>query len=97
MRFSKLQKHILLECWGRKHRLNKKELLEFYFERQIKLHKKEIQDIVTRSIQSLIKKGCLIGYGRRTPQRWYIKEIHLTLQGRREARKLLGKQQRLPF
>ncbi len=39
----------------------------------------------------------MVGYGVRTPKKWYIKEVKLTPIGRRLARKLLGEQQALPF
>jgi hypothetical protein len=45
----------------------------------------------------LIDKEFLIGYGVRTPKKWFIKEIKLTVNGRRMAKKLQGEQQALPF
>jgi hypothetical protein len=58
---------------------------------------KDVQDVVTKSLESLIDRGWLIGYGRRTPKKWFINEIRLTAAGRKLARKLLGEQLRLPL
>ncbi|MFZ5364017.1 MAG: hypothetical protein ACOZAG_00825, partial [Patescibacteria group bacterium] len=54
-------------------------------------------NIVTKSLERLIDKGFLIGYGMRTPKKWFIKEIKLTAAGKRAARGLHGKQASLPF
>jgi hypothetical protein len=53
--------------------------------------------IITRSIESLIDKEFLVGYGVRTPHKWFIREIRLTAKGEKTGRKLLGEQMRLPF
>lgn len=53
--------------------------------------------IVTKSLERLIDKGFLIGYGVRTPKKWFIKEIKLTAIGRKVAKSLQGKQASLPF
>ncbi len=55
------------------------------------------QKVITRSLERLIDKGLLVGYGVRTPQKWYIKEIRLTPLGRKAARKLNGEQTKLPI
>ncbi|MBI4092459.1 MAG: hypothetical protein HY420_00885 [Candidatus Kerfeldbacteria bacterium] len=56
-----------------------------------------IQDVVTKSLESLIDKGLMVGYGRRTPKKWFIDEIRLTPSGRKLARKFLGEQLALPL
>ncbi len=61
------------------------------------VRKRTQQDAVTKSLERLIDKGLLIGYGRRTPKKWFIDEVILTPKGRKETKKLLGKQQKLPF
>lgn len=53
--------------------------------------------IVTRALERLIARGLAIGYGVKTAKKWYITSIRLTPAGRREARHLLGEQQRLPL
>lgn len=52
---------------------------------------------VTSSLERLIDRGLMIGFGRRTPQKWFIERVKLTPVGRRTARALLGTQQRLPL
>jgi hypothetical protein len=52
---------------------------------------------MTKSLERLIDKGLMIGYGRRTPEKWFIDEIRLTDVGKKAARKLLGQQQKLPL
>ena len=53
--------------------------------------------IITQSIERLISKELMIGYGVRTPHKWFIREITLTSKGKIEAKKLLGEQKSLPF
>ena len=52
---------------------------------------------ITKSIERMIDKELLIGHGVRAPHRWYIKEVRLTVKGKREAKKLRGQQQELPL
>ena len=54
-------------------------------------------ETITKSLERLIDKGLMIGYGRRTPEKWFIDEVQLTPAGRRAARITLGEQQRLPL
>jgi hypothetical protein len=94
MYLSSLQKYILQQCYFQKpKKCCKKKLVDFY-QADLVSHK---QGIITRSIERLINKELLIGYGVRTPHKWYIKEIRLTPKGRRLAKTLLGQQQRLPL
>lgn len=96
MRLSGLQRFALLECYTRRSaRLTSKSIHSFYSARP--KPPGYVQDVVTKSLESLIDKGLLIGYGRRTPKMWFIDEIRLTPSGRRVARKLLGEQLALPL
>jgi len=52
---------------------------------------------LTKSLESLIDRSLLVGYGQRTPRKWFIQEVRLTPLGRRLARRLLGEQGVLPF
>lgn len=72
-------------------------LERFYEKRRIKPKKDDIVNIITKSLERLIDKELLIGCGVRTPHKWYIKEIKLTPKGRKETKKYLGEQQKLPF
>lgn len=97
MRLSALQKFILIECYNRKGKVKKKILLVFYSKQKEQPSEKDQVDTVTKSVESLIDKGLMVGYGVRTPKKWYIEEVRLMPSGRKIARKLLGEQQLLPF
>jgi transposase len=99
MRLSVLQQFILLSCDAALGKRKKRKGLEqFYAKRKGRPSKKDAQNAVTRSIERLIEKELLVGYGVRTPHKWYIKEIRLTAKGRKIADQLLRSQQpELPF
>lgn len=97
MRLSNLQKFILLSVLGTKTNY-KRNLFHRFYNKQKKPPKKDDQQgIITRSLERLIDKGLMIGYGRRTPEKWFFDEVRLTSKGRKEARKLFGQQQALPL
>ena len=97
MRLSSLQKFILTECYARKGRVTKKILLHHYDKQKDQPSEKDQVNTVTKSVESLIDQGLMVGYGVRTPKKWYIEEVRLMPKGRRVARKLLGEQQELPL
>lgn len=96
MRLSPLQRYILRSCYVTPTRaVGRGGFVRFYESGREK--PKDVVDIITKSLESLIDKGTMVGHGVRTPKKWYIKEVRLTPAGRRLARKLLGEQQSLPF
>lgn len=96
MRLSILQKFILKQCFaGRRCTVSKKALEAFYGSKKIR--EKSILTDITKSIERLIAKDMIIGIGRKTSHKWIFQEIELTSLGRRVARGLLGKQQKLPL
>lgn len=99
MRLSKLQKHILIRCYYcRNGRLFRETFEKFYDRYKKKPKPEDIVNVITKSLERLIDRELLIGYGVRTPHRWFIKEVKLTKQGHKVARKLIKKQQqKLPF
>lgn len=98
MRLSKLQKYILIQSYGKKGKLvSKRELGKFYKNQKQKPKEEDIQSIITKSVERLIDKELMIGFGVRTSHKWYIREIRLTKKGRSVAKKLLGEQQILPL
>jgi hypothetical protein len=98
MKISRLQRYILLNCYlAKRDRLLKKKLFSFYGKAVKKPKAKDINDIITRSINLLIKKDLTVGFGSKTSQKWYIREIKLTPAGRKLAKKFLGEQRKLPF
>ena len=98
MNISKLQKFILITAYLNKgKKISRKGFERFYNSYKNKPKKGDIQNIITKSSERLIDKELLIGYGRRTPHKWFIDEINLTAKGRKVAKKMLGEQQPLPF
>lgn len=97
MRLSRLQKFILLSVNGTRGRFKRNQFFRFYSKQKRPPKKEDQQGIITRSIERLIEKGLMIGYGRRTPEKWFIDEVRLTSLGKREVKKLFGQQQALPL
>lgn len=96
MRLSGLQRFTLIECYNRSKTHLPRQAVHAYY-KSMPRSPLVIQDVVTKSLERLVDKGLLIGYGRRTPKKWYINEIKLTPRGRKLARKLLGEQLALPL
>lgn len=95
MQLSALQRYILRECYGfQKHHVPREPFKKFYAK---PVDHQTITDNITVSLERLIDRGLLIGFGRRTPKKWFIEEVKLTPLGRRTARASYGKQQQLPL
>lgn len=98
MRLSSLQKYILVQSYlSRRSLYPRDEFRSFYKDQKEAPKQEDQQNAMTKSIERLIDKGLLTGYGRRTPEKWYIDTIRLMPAGRRMAKSLLGQQQRLPL
>ncbi len=96
MKLSGLQRFALIECYNRRTtRVPRNTVHNFY--RNMPKQPGHVQDVVTKSLEALIDRGFLIGYGRRTPKKWFIDGIKLTPKGRKIARVLLGEQLVLPL
>lgn len=94
MRLSALQRFILRECYlSPRSRISRQPFSRFYAKRE----GRATIDSITVSLERLIDRGLMIGFGRRTPAKWFIEEVKLTPLGRRVARSTYGKQQQLPF
>jgi hypothetical protein len=98
MRLSDLQKYILLEALMNKGSKFSRSKLTGFYEKKHKDTKESMRiKAVSKSLERLIDKELLVGYGVRTPHKWFIKEIKLTNKGYKTTKKLLGEQQHLPF
>ena len=97
MRFSHLQKFILLQNFDHKGKLERKVLLNFYNSYKKKPSREVMINSITSSLERLIKKGLIVGFGEITKEKIYIQKILLTRQGRLAAKKLLGEQKHLPL
>lgn len=96
MRLSPLQRYILRNCYITPPRAVARGGFARFYEAG-RARPKDVVDVVTKSLESLIDKGTMVGYGVRTPKKWYIKEVKLTPAGRKLARRLLGEQQAFAF
>ncbi|MEK7537503.1 MAG: hypothetical protein AAB619_00830 [Patescibacteria group bacterium] len=95
MRLSALQRSILRECYQYpKRRVPRQPFIAFYKKTAAGA---KVIDNITVSLERLIDRGFLIGFGRRTPCKWFIEEVKLTPLGRRIAKQSFGKQQQLPL
>jgi len=93
---SPLQKFLLKECLDGA--VTKRSAFKKFYAKQKNVPKADDQqNAITKSLERLIDRGYLVGFGRRTPQKWFIESVRLTAAGRRLARSLLGTQQHIPF
>ncbi|MAF14340.1 MAG: hypothetical protein CMI53_05645 [Parcubacteria group bacterium] len=98
MKLSALQKYILKQSIQSKDKIVSKSILEkFYIGKKKKPSPKDVITIITKSVDRLIKKELVIGYGWKTPHKWYINKVRLTPKGNKVAKSLLGIQQKLPL
>ncbi len=98
MRLSLLQRYILVTGYtARSNRISRRLIDSFYLKRSNGPKRRDSRDTITKSLERLIDRELLTGYGRRTPHKWFIDEVKLTRLGRRQARRLLGEQQILPL
>lgn len=96
MALSALQKSILKECYVAKKPRVPRSLFQRYYQRKNGSNA-TLSDSITVSLERLIDRGLLVGFGRRTPKKWFIEEVRLTSEGRRASHKILGQQQKLPL
>lgn len=94
MRLSVLQRHILRECYQYQKKLVPRQSFTTFYKKKSAT---TTTDSITVSLERLIDRGCLIGYGRRTPKKWFIEQVRLTALGRKVAKASYGKQQELPL
>ncbi|MDX9893153.1 MAG: hypothetical protein RB292_01925 [Patescibacteria group bacterium] len=98
MKLSALQKYILKQAYQTKDKtISKLGLEKFYSNAKTKPKPKDLANIITKSVERLIKKELVIGYGWRTACKWFIDKARLTPQGNKVARELFGIQPPLPF
>lgn len=94
MALSALQKSILKECYLAKKPKVPRTAFKMYYRKHATAAG---TDSTTESIERLIDRGLLVGFGRRTPKKWFIEEVRLTPAGRRAAHDTFGKQETLPL
>lgn len=95
MRLSKLQKYILEKCYNFK-ASSPADFCGFY-DPSAK-SKKIIQDIIHKSLDSLVAGDLLTAVGKKTAKKWFIHKVKLTALGRKTAIKMIkNKQRKLPI
>ncbi len=98
MRLSKLQKYILKEVWNSNTiKVNRHDFNSFYNNKKKDPQKNLQIKIITKSIERLIDRGLLIGFGEKTQYKLFINKVKLTSFGKKEVQKLFGEQIKLPF
>jgi len=95
MRLSKLQKYILEKCYNFKGTLP----ADFYgFYTNGAKSKKIIQDIIHKSLDSLVAGDLLTALGKKTAKKWFIHKIRLTARGKKIALNIIkNRQRKLPI
>lgn len=95
MRFSNLQKYILVQSYFAKNKTKFKiDFYDFYSTQELKENYKNIQDVVHKSLESLVKKDFLVAFGKKTAHKWFIEKVSLTAKGRQMAKEIAFKRQR---
>ena len=98
MILSFLQKSILFSCLEKGGKVERGIFRQFYAKQAKKPAEKYLEGIITKSLERLIDKEFLIGYGRRTLRKWFITHVKLTQKGIKKGHKLLKeRQKKLPL
>jgi len=93
---SSLQQFILLKVLERGDRVERNLFRVFY--KTKKTNQKYQEEIITKSLMSLIDREMLIGYGKRTPHKWFVTHVRLTRLGIKKAVEILEQKQiKLPL
>lgn len=98
MKLSKLQKYILkTTLQSNRSRVSRIIFKKFYDNIKQAPAKINRTNIITKSIERLIDKGLLVGFGEKTQYKLFITQIKLTLRGKKTAQLLFGQQTKLPL
>ncbi len=89
MSLSKLQQYILEACLEQRGRCSRRAIDE---------QAKHDKNVVTRSIERLIDRGFLVGYGSKTKEKLFITSVRITPSGRRTVYSFrASRQKKLPL
>lgn len=98
MNLSKLQKYILLQSINSRQLRISRSVFEKFYEHEKNPPKDRIRaNIITKSLERLIERGLMIGFGEKTQHKLFIRETKLTAKGKKAALSLLGRQSQFPF
>jgi len=73
----------------------KSVFVNFYKDKKVK--PRDLEKIITSSINKLIKRDLVIAHCKKTKEKIFIEHIVLTNHGKKLAKQLLGTQEHLPF
>lgn len=90
---SHLQQYILDECALRGGGISRRLLDSNYESSRSRSREENYKKIITQSVERLIERGLLVGYGRKTREKLFIDKIRLTAAGRLVLAKLRQRQQ----
>ena len=95
---SKLQQFILEACAEGGGAIARSVVDKNHGRSSSKAHQEHYKRIVTQSIDRLIERGLLVGYGAKTAEKFFITKIKLTPRGQKAAHECRKKrQQKLPY
>jgi len=98
MPLSKLQHYILEECVVRGGSISRRILDSNYPASRSRARGENFKKIITQSIERLIDRGLLVGYGMKTKEKLFIDRVRLTPSGRQRLEIIRRrKQPRLPI
>jgi len=97
MKLSRLQKFILQQSYDKGKKVPRSQFYKFYDGKKLPPKAEDKVKILTKSLERLIDRGLLVGFGEITEYKWYIREVKLTNRGKAAAKKLLGVQAVLPL
>ncbi|MFA5126582.1 MAG: hypothetical protein WC465_01095 [Patescibacteria group bacterium] len=98
MNLSKLQKYILRQSLESQRVKTSRQAFDNFYQRVKKPPAVELRtNIITKSLERLIERGLLIGYGTKTQHKLFINQVKLTARGKKFARQSLGQQTSFPF
>ena len=95
---SNLQKFILEECLEQGGTLSRRLIDKKYEPSKSSAKAENFKKVITQSIERLIDRGFVVGYGIKTKEKLFITKIRLTALGRRAAKQARQlKQKKLPL
>lgn len=93
--FSPLQINILKECYENRGKVSRRVFLKLYRDKKIKTAPVKI---ITQSLERLIHRGHIIGYGTLKSDKIFINDIKITPAGKHAYEKWWERRQKkLPF
>ncbi len=88
----------MLSCLEKGGKIERSLFRQFYSKQAKKTKEKYQENIITKSLEHLIDRELMIGYGRRTPHKWFVTQVSLTKKGAKIGQNLLEEKQiKLPL